>query len=257
MKRLFILLTAITVSLAYTSSVPAEPAALCITGPEKEILYEKGELTRYFFSGESPEYFIKTPFLRDLEKRFSSLSPNIGVESVFFHKTDRDISVTEIYSILLSVRTMKGIEYYSASRKRMRTLFTESYVIKSKDDPVPIPDPSVKNPDKDITIYVNQTDKTFGKNIYRTDYRSDGKVIWVRMTNETSMRYKFIKMVDPGNISINLFVTKTDGGILFYGITGVKTFSFFGLEKAKKESFYNRIKAMYGWFITELESRGQ
>ncbi len=257
MKRLFTILTTIAISLTAVHTIQAESADLNITGQEKKILYDKGEYTRYFFSGESPEYFLKTSFLKDLESQFNSLSPNIGVESVFFYKTDKDISVTEIYNILLSVRTMKGIEYYSASRKKMRTLFTESYVIKSKEDPVPIPDLKVTRPERKITLYVNQKDKTFGRNIYRTDYRSDGKVIWVRMTNETSMKYKFIKMVDPGNISINLFVTKTDGGILFYGITGVKTFSFFGLEKAKKESFYNRIKAMYGWFITELESRGQ
>ncbi len=254
MKKLIIFLLTITSVCFSVYAVSSDLPLEKLSKTDKATLFDQGELTRYFFSDGKPEYFLQTEFQKDLEKEFKNLSPNIGVESIFLYKTDRDISLTELYNILLSIRTMKGIEYYSASRKKMRTLFTESYFIESPDNPVSIPDPVVPAPENEFTLYADQTDKTFGRNIYRTEYRSGEDVIWVKMVNETSMKYKFIKMVDPGNISINLFVKKVDDGILFYGITGVKTFSFFGLEKTKKESFYNRIKAMYGWFVSQTET---
>ena len=42
--------------------------------------------------------------------------------------------------------------------------------------------------------------------------------------------------------------------ILFYGLTGGKTMKFLGLEKSRsrEESFYHRLKAIYGWYTRAL-----
>ncbi len=228
------------------SNIPAEQRAR---------LEETGEVTRYFFTGEDPSLLFRTSFSREITQNIQKLKITMGVESIYFFKTDKDIPILDIYNTLLSIRSMEGIEYYSQSRKKMRTLFTKSYVINNLQELKPVADPVLSELLEQLVLYINQTDKTFGENIYKTTYRTDGNAIWVEMTNETPMKYKFIRMVNPGNISINLLVKKTDEGIIFYGLTGAKTFSFLGIERSKKESFYNRIKALYNWFVGEIEKK--
>ncbi len=225
---------------------------------ERSTLYSKGEISRYFYDKDQPEYLFKTVFSTELLDEFSNMDISIGVESLYLLKYSdlipgNSVTPISIYNTLLSIKTMKGIEYYSKSRKKMRTLFTESYEIISPDDPRPVADPVIQTIPQIINRYLLQTDKTFGENIYKTVYKFDGSAIWVNMINTTKMKYKFIPMVKPGNMSVNLFILPIKDGLLFYGVTAAETASFFGLEKTKKESFYNRIKAMYNWFSDQLE----
>ncbi len=218
------------------------------------ILKGQGELTRYYFKGGTPIFLFDTPFSRQIISTIRKLHSNIGVESIYFDKKGKGASLLSIYNTLLSISTMKGITYYSHTHKKMRTLYTSSHVIKGKNDTTPLPDPTAKALQKFRQIYIEQTDTTFGKNIYKTTYRTNGNVIWVEMTNETPMYFSFIRMVDREKIAINLLIKKTDNGLIFYGITSAKTFSLFGIEKKNKESFYNRMKALYRWFTHQLET---
>jgi len=216
-------------------------------------LNNNGEITRYFFDNETPDFLFDTTFSEQILSDIKKLNLNIGVESVYFLKTDKNISLLDIYNTLLSISTMKGIDYYSQTRKKYRTLYTSSHVIVGKTDTRELPDPVINTLENFKQIFIEQTDTTFGKNIYKTTYRTDGNLIWLEMTNETPMKYSFIRMVDKENISINLLIKKTDTGIIFYGITSAKTFSFLGIEKKNKESFYNRMKALYNWFINSID----
>ncbi len=218
-------------------------------------LEKSGERTRYFFTGESPEFLPQIPFSAAMNRALKKLHITMGVESVYFFKPGRDVPLLEIYNTLLNVSSMKGIMYYSPSRKRKRTLFTKSYVIHSTADSSPLPDPVVSRLYNIPSLYISQSDKTFGSNVYKASYRTWGKALWVSMVNETPMKYKFITMVHPEGISMNLVVIKTNTGLVFYGLTAAKTFSFLGLERTKKESFYYRIKALYNWFSSSIRNR--
>jgi hypothetical protein len=224
---------------------------------DKVILYADGELSRYFFDKEKPDYLFdsrhKTVVLNDLSK----LKITIGVESLYLLKYSeisgkKILNILDIYNTLLSVKTMKGIEYYSQSRKKMRTLFTESYGLAELENQEQVDDPVVSTIPSFFSRYILQTDKTFGENKYKANYYYDGRTIWVNMVNIAKMSYSFIPMLKPEKMSINLLITPVDGGLLFYGLTAAETSSFLGLEKAKKESFYNRLKAMYNWFKYQL-----
>ncbi len=230
-----------------------------LSSEEKSILYSEGEITRYFFDTDKPEFLFKTIFTNDLLKELSNLDITIGVEALYFLKynytPERDIDIItplSIYNTLLSIQTMKGIEYYSQSRKKMRVLFTKSHGIANLDHHKPLTDPVYKRIPSILNRYILQTDKTFGENLYEAVYRSDGITTWVNMTNKTTIKYMFIPMLKPDKLSVNLFITPFEDGLLFYGVSAAETTSLLGLERAKKESFYNRIKAMYKWFADQI-----
>jgi len=244
-----------------TFNITAEENIIGFLSPaEKEQLYSEGEISRYFFDEELPSYLFNTEFDKDLLEEISRLHITIGVESLYFLKYSNNIakentSMISIYNTLLSVKTMKGIEYYSQSRKKMRTLYTESFAVKDMDNIEPLEDPVYKSIPQALTRFLLQTDKTFGENIYKAVYKYNGNTIWINMINETKMKYKFIPMLKPEKMNVNLFITSVDDGLLFYGVTVAETSSFLGLAKSKKESFYNRIKAMFTWFSDQLEDK--
>jgi len=233
-----------------------------LSSDERSTLYSLGEISRYFFETDQPEYLFETIFSNELLNELSNLNITIGVESLYFLKySDKlnsdNVTFLSIYNTLLSSGTMKGIEYYSQTRKKMRTLFTESHEIKSLDNTEAVADPVFEIIPLILNRYLLQTDKTFGENLYETIYKFDGSTIWVNMINKTKMKYKFITMVKPENMSINLFILPMEDGLLFYGVSAAETSTFLGLEKANKESFYNRIKAMYNWFSDQLRMNVQ
>lgn len=224
---------------------------------QQEKLDREGQLFRFFFSPEDAESNLipETPFSRDIQNRVAAIDPNLGVESLYLlpypdGESYQD-AVEKSAQILFQVSSMEGIEYYSASRERMRTLFTESRFVDNMENRRPLPDPSFE----EIPVYRNftilQTDLTFGTNIYNTDFYSDAGVLRFSMQNMTKMKYKFVTMVSPEALEIHLLVYPLPEGILFYGVCSVDSLSFFGLERKKKDSFYHRIEALKGWFCDQ------
>lgn len=233
---------------------------------ELEELILQGETTRYYFENVLPLWLPEGPLKGDIEESIAALKTVIGVETVLLlplkeagvpHEVDpkSEEFLRRIYNILRSVSTLKGIEYYSASREKMRTLFARSYVIPSPEEEERLEDPllsvSQEIPSKN-TIYAFQEDLTFGENVYSLTYRFGKNDIALTMTNFKELRYGIFKMVEPKNMKTHLLIHPLEDYLLFYGACTVETLRFLGLERSKKESFYNRIQALYGWFFVSL-----
>jgi hypothetical protein len=221
---------------------------------EIDELLDQGTLSRFFYSPEDAvlQYLPETFASYMVSESSVAVSPTMGVETLFLlpypDSEKREESYDKATRILLSFRTMEGIEYYSASREKMRTLFTESVVIESAENEKELPDPSFTSTPSFLELTVRQTDLTFGTNIYQVQFRGDGEAMWLSIRNLTRMRYKFIPMVAPESLLMHLVVYPVDEGILFYGVSSIKALSFFGLERRKSDSFQNRIEAMKNWF---------
>jgi hypothetical protein len=62
-------------------------------------------------------------------------------------------------------------------------------------------------------------------------------------------------MVQPTQSLTWLVLIPHEGNLLFYGLACARTASLLGLEKTREDSFYNRLKAIYGWYATEIGER--
>ncbi len=236
---------------------------------EHRELRAKGEVTRYYFEPIAPRWMPADGLGAILRRDAERIETVIGVESIHLLSYEEagmyrgpsegiigdSSTLLKVYNLLLSVSSMKGLEYYSASRGRMRTLFAESYAIRSPENPAPVPDPMVDTIPSEQVLFVFQEDLTFGKNLSRWNYRSKGDELSISITNLTPMKYSFFTVADPGNMQIHLLVVPAEEGIAFYGCMVAKSPRFLGLEKTRTESFYNRIKALFSWFKTALTTR--
>jgi hypothetical protein len=222
-------------------------------------LRQDGNL-KHFFSDEidlaiAPD----VPGIERTRAALEEMEPKLGVEALFLlrqriagdSEAERELA---LYNIFRSVSTMEGIEYYSASRERMRIFYKESYAVSDPDSREPLADPTVTEIPETDRIYVFQEDSSFGRNVYTVEYARRDEAYLMSMTNLTRMYYGILPVVAPENLEIHLTVVETEEGYLFYGACGVSVISLFGMQDRAKDSFYNRIEALYRWFRSRVEA---
>jgi hypothetical protein len=242
------------------------PAALCPAETSLETLLPPGLYGRLLSEGElrtslhgdSPPQLIPAVSSRgEIEARIRELGFTVGTEVLSVYRNeaadfDSPESRLEIYNILRSISTMEGIQYYSASRERMRTLFAESYVVDGPDAQQRLPDPVAREIPAYNKLYVLQEDLTFGENLYVTEFRYSGKTFLLESTNLTTMHYFLFPMVKPENSVTLILLIPAGEELLFYGAIGAHTMRLLGLARSREDSFYNRLKAIYGWFTERM-----
>jgi hypothetical protein len=224
-----------------------------LSSSDYRTLMTEGELSSFFNREVELRLAPRLPVVDDVTQSLKDLEPRIGVEVLFYIPTERTPSeafTRDLYNALRSVSTMEGIEYYSASRNRMRIFYIESYAVAGPEDRTAVPDPLVHTVPTRDTVHVFQRDSSFGRNTYSVEYYADRHSITMTARNLTTMFYSIVPMVGPENFETHIIVIPSDEGVFFYGVSGVSVITTLGFENKARASFYNRIKAMHRWFTT-------
>jgi hypothetical protein len=186
-----------------------------------------------------------------------NLEPNLFVEtlSLYTKPSGRNPAAawnnteqTALFNQLTALSTLAGIEYYSASRKTMRTFYESSLVIDSPAGKRPLPDPVFSVLPAEFSLYARQKDLTFGDNIYRFDYRTSADALFFVQENITSLSVGIIRAVGRNRLRTLIAVIDTDDSLVIYTVAMAKTASLPGMGERISASFTNRIEAILAWF---------
>lgn len=217
-------------------------------------LIKNEEITNYFFGDGNLSLIPDLPLKKEIENIMNSLEPTITVEVLFLFKdSDSDFTKYEnhvkIFNSLRAISTLQGIEYYSASRERMRTFFYDACIIDSPESNIRQPDPVVGIiPDYDKQI-IYTSDSSFGKNHFDVTYLYYNDYFAMLMENRTKVTKFIFTVAEPGEMKTYMLIVPKNNYILFYGVSTIKTFNLFGaIEEKGKNSLYNRLVAFYNWF---------
>lgn len=178
------------------------------------------------------------------------IEPTIGIEVLFLMENRKGVGIDpELFTTMHAISTMEGLEYYSASRERMRTLFLESWAIDDPENERRIADPTFGTVPPRSSLYIRQRDASFGTNVSRLDYETNARAIKLSMTNLSRMSYRgVVPAVAPEALSLNLVVVPLGDHLLFYGSSVARPFSLLGMQDRVQRSFYNRLVALHDWF---------
>jgi hypothetical protein len=196
------------------------------------------------------------PLRQFVDEAFKSLDPNVMVETLYLYK--KPVSTgnwnheqrSGLFNQLLALSTMTGIQYYSASRKTMRTFFESSIVIDGPDSKRPVPDPVYNIPPQSLTLYTRQKDLTFGENIYRYDYRTTDSAFFFMQENLTVMNAGIIPAIGKNKLRSVMAVINCDDSLLIYAVSMARVTSVLGMGDRISSSFSNRAEAILKWFTT-------
>lgn len=207
-------------------------------------------------SAEKLRLFPDTPFFRKTVAPWEkSGEPSFSAENVYhIEKDENSPSVQEISQILRSISRLKGIEYYSNSRKRWRTLYRSAFMVRSEKDRTPVSDFTEGSADGK-SFFCQLEDSSFGKCVYRLDYEQSEREVLLRLTNVSPVTYKFFTAIRPENMEINIVVSDRGDFYSVYMLLRAQYSAPSSLQKRISASLNSRIEAIYGWFLQEMKGR--
>ncbi|MFP4363872.1 MAG: DUF6675 family protein [Spirochaetia bacterium] len=167
--------------------------------------------------------------------------------------TEED-NLVAVYNTLRSISTLEGLEYYSVSRGRMHTLFSQAYTINSPDAQEEIPDRHVAVIPQESTVYAMQDDSRFGPNIYRLEYTVFPDSILLSSKNLTGLYYTFVRVIAPEDLSLQVLVIPTEDALVFYGLSYAPGVRLPFLSDRIQSSIENRLEAFARWFRNSIEN---
>jgi len=158
--------------------------------------------------------------------------------------------------ILNSVHGMQGLEYWSASRQRMRTLYAEAWRTDSPEARARLPDPAAppSAPGDSALFYAWLRDLTFGGNVYRFDIAIGPASALMLNENASPIRYLLVPIVAPGRMRSRIHVIPCREGLLVHFFSTIDVSDL--MARRVFESAGNKALAVLGWFAKEAGAAG-
>jgi len=218
-------------------------------------------------AGESPilvQFSSPTPQLvpqhealrRHVEATRSDLGPSVMVEILFLYRKPPHAERTawtheeklRLYNEIVALSTLAGLQYFSASRGVMRTLYETSQVIDGPSTRSPLPDPVFTRPPAELTVYVSQRDQTFGDNVYRFNFFTEPDAMIITQQNLTALSVGIIRAVGRNNLRSTVGILDAGEYILVYASSMARAASVPGMRERIGNSFTTRTEAIIQWF---------
>ena len=232
---------------ALQSLLPAETAA--------ELL-QKGRIQHSFYGEKNvtlglypdTELCKKAAFSWDKENE-----PVFIVESLYLiPKTGGGID--EVSAVLRNLSTMTGIQYYSTSRSRWETLYTDVHTVNNPEERKTIPDPVDQKGDG-LVSFVYQKDRSLNGCVYRFSYAEDSGETAFRAVNTEKLVYKGFNIVKPGNLVLSFNAVETEDSIVCYILIQADAAKIPFVSDRLAKSYGSRADAVYNWCLSEYKSR--
>ncbi|MDR0450463.1 MAG: hypothetical protein LBH26_04275 [Treponema sp.] len=189
-----------------------------------------------------------------LEENMKTLEPGILVEALARYKKPEKAEPwtlaerNALFNEAMALSSLEGIQYYSASRKTMRTFYESSRVIDGPETRRVLPDPFYPNPPARLSLYARQKDLTFGENIYRYDYRAGEDFLIFVQENLSPMNAGIIPALGKNKLRSLVAVIDTEDSLLVYVASLAKAAAIPGIGGRIGSSFTNRAEAILKWF---------
>ncbi|MCL2381723.1 MAG: hypothetical protein FWC64_09060 [Treponema sp.] len=209
------------------------------------------------FGSPTPRLIPRHDFLRQhIEAVRRELGPSVMVEILYLYRKPPHAQTTvwtaeekaSLYNELLALSTLAGIQYFSASRGGMRTLYENSQVIDGPATRRPLPDPVFAHPPAELSVYVRQKDLTFGDNVYQYNFFTAPGILIATQRNLTPLSVGPITAVGRNNLRSTVAILDAGQYILVYTVSMARAAALPGMRDRVGNSFISRAAAIIQWF---------
>jgi hypothetical protein len=256
-----LVLLAIQMLVLVLPSIAEDPLSRYLDSESVQKLRAGGSVRASVTAGERLALVPAVSSREDLAADLKAVNPTVGVEMLkLIHGSadgmDRPDQWLRTYNLLHSVSSMKGITYYSVTRKKEQVLFTQSYAISSIDNPRPIVDPVFETIPADDVLLTFQEDNSFGKNSYQESFRFRTDHLVVKIENLTTVSFLLVPVVSPRNLVSQIVLVRVGPDLLFYGLAYIRSRVPIGDRHSREDSLANRLTAVESWLRTRLATGG-
>ena len=196
-------------------------------------LIKTGSVHRSSYKEDLKFYYVPKTEIAKLSAEFCKKnSPIFLIESLYLYKkpeNSSDIDINKASSIFKSISTLKGLEYYSASKKQTKLLYSDAYVTDKISDGKRLPDP-INSDTTGKKVLVVLDDTTLGKNVYEYDFKQTKNESCFFSSNCENLYYGIIKVINANQMKVALTITDLGDCMLAYVVISADFFGFPGLH---------------------------
>ena len=262
MKRLFSAVLCVCAIGAASAADIGERLAAVLPGEAVSLLLAKGRVQKsaYREKGVSPTLAPSSVLSGEAFGFWSGKDAAFFAESLYLYKKKKPVStepgsdVPKISVILRSLSRLEGIQYYSESKKKMRTLYEKSFCVDGVKTKSRVADPIAGAGDGRYVVALHQ-DQSLGEDGNSDWYRQPPDSVAFFSQNAEAMNFTVFKLIDPGKLRVSLIVQDFGDYLLVYGLTRADFPAVPAIESRLNASFSNREEAIYEWFIREYEKQ--
>ncbi len=228
-----------------------------LTSEERATLASKGDIRSFGASLGDLSLWKRAPFSASVEAALGSKPSSIAAESLFLidppgNGVSLNLAVLRAFT---SFTSMKGLQVYSSSLKRMETFIFDSWRIDSLKSRKALPDPIFEVAPRHFDCLMYQKEEQTGDIYSKLSYDEKDGRFQIELNNLTKLDYFFFTLVPPGDLTTLFIIEPTADKLIVYGVTVAQTPRFLGLERLKQDSFFYRMRALASWFSAGLAGR--
>ncbi len=171
----------------------------------------------------------------------------------FKEMTEEERNV-EVYNIIRSISTQKGITYVShMAGDKPVVLFEDSYMISNPNKTnSKIADPVSSSVPNKYSCFAYQKDNRFGKNVYKIIYTYKENDFLMDISNYTAMKYMGFSCLKEGELHMYMEVLEADEGFVLYTMVIVEgrkpKVKVLFITVDLPSAFMRRTTALKNWF---------
>ena len=221
-------------------------------------LVKTGRIQRSFYGKKNVklELFPDTQAGRDTAANWDGKKePVFIVESLYLIPVTDEKNTADINDVSLVLRSfskMTGMRYYSNSRKRYETLYTDVHCVNNPEEKKSVPDPLDVSADA-LVSYVYQKDRSLSGCVYRFSFFQTQNEIGVRAVNTDEVQYKGFSILKPEHLVLNVHAVQTKEGIVFYILVRADAAKIPLVSEKLAKSYGSRADAIYEWCVSLLK----
>jgi len=220
-------------------------------------LRTSGEVTSSMTDGIDTSMVPQVSLSSEVRKTLETGPDIVGTRSLFLLPfPEKEEPLIFLINTLTNVSSLEGIEYYSASRNRNRTLFSRAYVLSSPAGGSPAPDPTFSSLPGEFTLPVFLEDTTFGEALYELSFKTSGDCILATLTNRTPLSLGYLKVTDSGDTVFTLLAVPMNNSLLLFASGTAKPGTGVLFRGSVERSLYNRIYALKDWLEKGFAAEG-
>ncbi|MDR2794018.1 MAG: hypothetical protein LBB61_10225 [Treponema sp.] len=260
MKHVFLYTYIALLGVSFVQRVFSDALDALITPEQKTVLLTGKSITQLAEDADAPELLPRNAQVQQLTAGIiKELEPTILTESLHLYKKPAGraswthAEKIALYNNILALSTLKGLQYYSASRKSMRTFYELSQVIDDPANRTPVKDPICSDPPAPLTVYARQKDLTFGDNVYQYDYFVSETSLTLIQRNLTVMSAGIVPAIGKNKLRSAVAVIDAEEYLLIYAASFAKAIAIPGMKNRIGRSFTNRAEAVLGWFTKQAD----
>ncbi len=243
---------AITLLLCVSFRSGAAPHSLEELFPDRSSLARElrisGEVTFSMNDGIDTSMVPEVSLSSEVRDTLETGPDIMGIRSLFLLPfPEKEEPLVFLINSMTNVSSLEGIEYYSASRNRNRTLFNRAYVLSSPAGDSPAPDPTFTVLPEEFTLPVFLEDTTFGEARYELSFKTSGDCILATLVNRTPLSLGPLKVTDSGDTVFTLLAVPMNNSLLLFASGTAKPGAGVLFRGSVERSLYNRIYALKEW----------